>query len=94
MDFQTFKQSVNNTTPPPNISVYLLALWYDANNNWDKAHALVDSFNDAAACWIHAYLHRKEGDIENANYWYSKANKKKPDFSLEQEWEIIVKALL
>ena len=94
MQFQFFQQSIKDTIPPANISVYLLAMWYDANNNWDKAHALVDSLNDATACWIHAYLHRKEGDIGNATYWYNKAAKKMPHFSLQQEWENIVKALL
>lgn len=94
MQFENFKQSINSSTPPTNSSVYLQAMWYDGNGNWDKAHHLVDSLEDSTACWVHAYLHRKEGDIWNADYWYRKASKKRPDISLEQEWETIVKTLL
>ena len=94
MQFETFKQSLNNKIPPINVSVYLLALWYDARHDWDQAHRMVDSLEDDAAFWVHAYLHRKEGDIVNADYWYSKAHKKRPSVSLPEEWEIIVKALL
>lgn len=93
MHFETFKQSLNNSTPPQ-VSVYLLALWYDARGDWDHAHHMVNSLEDGAACWVHAYLHRKEGDTGNADYWYSKAHKKRPSVSLPEEWEIIVKALL
>ena len=94
MQFETFMQSIQAITPPQNISVYLLAMWYDATGNWDKAHALMDDLDDATARWVHAYLHRKEGDNSNANYWYRKADKKMPDISLQQEWENIVKAIL
>ncbi len=94
MQFETFKQSVNNKTPPVNVSVYLLALWYDARGDWDQAHRMVDSVEDDTAYWVHAYLHRKEGDIGNADYWYSKAHKKRPSANLPEEWEILVKALL
>ena len=94
MNFETFQQSIKATTPPANISLYLLSMWYDANGNWDKAHATVDNLNDLTACWVHAYLHRKEGDNANAGYWYKRANKKIPDISLQQEWENIVKAIL
>ena len=94
MQFETFKQNINNGMVPKDVSVYLLALWYDARDNWDQAHQLVDSLEDESACWVHAYLHRKEGDIANADYWYRKAHKKRPSVSLTEEWETIVKALL
>ncbi len=94
MHFETFLQSVKATSPPQNISLYLLAMWYDANGNWNKAHAMVDTLDDATACWVHAYLHRKEGDNGNANYWYRRADKKMALVSLQEEWKIIVKALL
>jgi hypothetical protein len=93
MQFKTFEQSLKSTIPPANISVYLLAMWYDAKGDWNKAHSLVDSMEDATACWVHAYLHRKEGDQWNADYWCRKAGKKRPDISLQQEWESIVKTL-
>jgi len=94
MQLTAFQLSLKDDLLPAGISVYLLAMWYDAHGNWDKAHKLVDSLEDAAACWVHAYLHRKEGDDWNADYWYRKAGKKRPDISLEQEWETIVKSLL
>jgi hypothetical protein len=93
MMFETFEQSLKNTIPPATISVYLLAMWYDNKGDWNKAHSLVDSMEDATACWVHAYLHRKEGDQWNADYWYRKAGKKRPDINLQQEWESIVKTL-
>ena len=94
MELETFQQSVKGEVSPEGINVYLEAMWYDAHGNWNKAHSLVDHFEDVTASWVHAYLHRKEGDIWNADYWYKKAGRKRPDISLEQEWELIVKALL
>ena len=72
---------------------YLNALWYDAKGEWDKAHEMVQDIDDNNASWIHAYLHRKEGDTANADYWYSRAGKKRPSLSLEKEWEEIVDAM-
>jgi hypothetical protein len=94
MESELFQQSIKNKKLPAGISVYLQAMWYDGMGNWDKAHELVDSLEDTTACRIHAYLHRKEGDIWNADYWYRKAGKKRPDITLQQEWEMIVNALL
>jgi len=94
MNLQAFKESLSATQPPANASEYIKALWYDANSNWDKAHKLIQDINDIKASWIHAYLHRKEGDISNADYWYSKAGKRRPSVSLDMEWEQIVNALL
>ena len=94
MNFQAFKKSLSAAQPPGIVSEYLKALWYDANGNWDKAHKLIQDINDTNASWIHAYLHRKEGDISNADYWYSKAGKNRPSDSLSVEWEQIVNVLL
>jgi len=94
MQFETFKKSITDKKIPDDASVYLQSLWHDAVDNWSKAHSLVDNLEDATACWVHAYLHRKEGDIWNADYWYRKAGRKRPDISLDAEWETIVKALL
>ncbi|MFZ4863897.1 hypothetical protein ACL9RF_17120 [Sphingobacterium sp. Mn56C] len=68
------------------LTVQQQALWYVKNNNWHYAHDLIDQLNDAVSAHIHAYLHRVEGDLWNAKYWYNKA--KQPEFkgSLEQEW--------
>ena len=94
MQFDIFFQSISATVPPAGCSVYLQAMWYDAKGNWSGAHALVDHLHDTTAYWVHAYLHRKEGDIGNADYWYRRAGKTRPLVSLEQEWKTIVRALL
>ena len=93
MNFADFKLSLKNNNPPDNISVYLKSLWFDAKGDWNKAHELADSIQDKNAYWIHAYLHRKEGDKSNANYWYNEAGKKIPDYSLENEWNEIAEIL-
>jgi len=94
MNLSVFKETLSGSEPPQNVSVYLKTLWYDAKGEWDKAHKLIQDFEDRNASWIHAYLHRKEGDTGNADYWYSCAGKKRPSVSLEKEWEEIVTALI
>lgn len=94
MDFSSFKESLSLNEASPTLSAYLKALWYDANDDWEKAHVLIQDLNDKNAAWIHAYLHRKEGDISNADYWYTRAGKKRPDATLEKEWEEIVSHFL
>ncbi len=89
-----FKTSLQKNEPPQNASVYLQALWYDANGDWNKAHSLVDSLQGSTAAAVHAYLHRVEGDNWNANYWYKKANKKMPDVSLQEEWKALAEELI
>ncbi len=94
MNLLLFKESLSANKPPEPISVYIQALWYDAKNEWAKAHELIQGIEDDKAAWIHAYLHRKEGDIANADYWYKNAGKKRPLVSIENEWEEIVSALV
>lgn len=89
-----FENSLLQTTPPSSVSDYLLALWYDGKNNWKRSHEIIQDIEDTTAAWIHAYLHRKEGDNGNADYWYRRAEKKRPSTTLEEEWKDIVKALL
>jgi hypothetical protein len=89
-----FKASLNLEQPISGISVQLQSLWYDAKGDWHKAHALIDQLTDQQSAWVHAYLHRKEGDTWNADYWYSKARKTRPNVSLEKEWEQLVMAFL
>ncbi len=91
---EMFKESLSGATPQMDWSPYIKALWFDAKENWSKAHELIQDLTDKNAAWIHAYLHRKEGDIGNADYWYWKAGKKRPDISLNEEWEQLVIALL
>jgi hypothetical protein len=94
MNIVSFKESLPGKEPHQNCSVYLKALWYDANGDWDKAHKLIQDVGDQNASWIHAYLHRKEGDNSNADYWYSRAGKRRPTISFEKEWEEIATALI
>lgn len=72
----------------------LTALWYDGKGDWKKAHDQVDHLSGKTAAHVHAYLHRKEGDIWNADYWYAKAGEKRPNQSLEEEWEDLVRRFL
>jgi len=72
----------------------LRALWYDLNGDWDTAHSIVQQMSDTNAMWIHAYLHRKEPDPWNANYWYRNAGKLNPGgMNFEKEAEIILREL-
>lgn len=94
MNLKEFQESLSRNEPQQNLSVYLKALWFDATGDWEKAHVLIQDVSDKNAAWIHAYLHRKEGDIFNADYWYNRAGKKRPDISLEKEWEEMAEGLL
>lgn len=94
MDVNSFRESLADGNPPTSVSVYAQALWYDAKGNWHRAHELIQDLTDKNAAWIHAYLHRKEGDSWNADYWYTRAGRKRPNASLAEEWEQIAGALL
>lgn len=89
-----FQKTLTDPKPPVSLSDYLKALWYDAKGDWEKAHTLVQDRNDSTAAWIHAYLHRKEGDTGNADYWYRRAGQRRPAVSLEEEWNQLVAVLL
>ena len=90
----SFKDSLKNNTPDPSYSPMLTSLWYDAKGDWEKAHDQVDHLGGKDAAWVHAYLHRKEGDLWNADYWYAKAGRSRPDIPLSTEWENLVKFFL
>jgi len=94
MSLPDFKQSLSGSSPPPEVSPYLQSMWHYAKGDWNKAHAIIQNIEDKKGAWVHAYLHRKEGDIGNADYWYRMAGKSRPSGSLENEWENIVKELL
>ncbi len=89
-----FKASLQSEQPGDWLSVQLKSLWYDGKGDWPRAHAEVDQLSDLPSAWVHAYLHRKEGDVWNADYWYRKAGKTRPQVSLEVEWEALVKQFL
>jgi hypothetical protein len=85
-----FKMSLERDSPEGHMGGQLRALWYDAKGDWDTAHKQVDHLSDQGSARIHAYLHRKEGDIWNADYWYGKAGESRPHSSLDEEWEELV----
>ena len=89
-----FKETLTSQRPPENISQNLLALWYDAKGDWHKAHDIVQVTSGYDGDWIHAYLHRKEGDLSNASYWYSRIGRSRPNKALEEEWKELAKHLL
>jgi hypothetical protein len=89
-----FKASLSGAAPAPEFGAPLAALWWAAKGGWDQAHKLVQDEGTADSAWVHAYLHRVEGDIGNAGYWYRQAAKPVAAGSLETEWEGIASALL
>jgi len=94
LTLENFKSSLSLSHPPGELSNYLKAMWYDGKNNWEKAHDIAQNIDDKNGSLIHAYLHRKEGDLWNAEYWYRKAGKLMPDYDLEKEWEEIAEIFL
>jgi hypothetical protein len=94
MSIQEFNATLSLSDPPAGLSPLLQALWYDANGNWDAAHDVAQDVHSPQGSWVHAYLHRKEGDPGNASYWYHRANKPMSQKSLKDEWTEIVSALL
>jgi len=72
----------------------LLALWLDHHGDWEAAHAVAQEMEDADGAWVHAYLHRKEGDLANARYWYRRAGRSASEATSQQEWEAMVDELL
>lgn len=80
--------------PARDMSVALAGLWWDAKGDWSKAHESAQQDEGVAGSWVHAYLHRKEGDASNAAYWYSRAGRRPSRATLEEEWEEIATAIL
>ena len=94
MTMEEFRRSLTAQAPPPLTSEVLIALWWDAKGDWDAAHRTVDSLDTREGMAVHAYLHRKEGDIGNAEYWYRRAGGEYRREKLDEEWHTLVEALL
>ena len=90
MNYEEFIMSVGGKKPPAQINKYITVLWYDSKGKWDIAHNLAQAIYNRDGSLLHAYLHRKEGDLANAVYWYSNADKEMPNISLNEEWEELV----
>lgn len=93
-DLAAFRASLADPAPPPGLSHALQALWLDGRGNFDAAHRLAQDDEGGDGDWVHAYLHRKEGDAGNAAYWYRRAGKPVAKTSLDEEWAAIAVALL
>jgi hypothetical protein len=89
-----FRKTITQAKPPAGLAPALVALWHDAHGEWEAAHHAAQDIEDASGAWVHAYLHRKEGDLGNAGYWYRRAGKPESRVPLEVEWEEIATALL
>ena len=89
-----FKASLSASAPAPELDAPLAALWWAAKGQWDEAHRIVQDKETADAAWVHAYLHRVEGDLGNAAYWYRRAGKPVCREPLETEWLAILNQLL
>ena len=94
MSFDEFVCSIRDGVPPDRIQPALLALWHGKAGNWGAAHRVVQDVPTVNCSWAHAWLHRLEGDDDNAAYWYRKANRQVPSVSKDEEWEAIVTTLL
>ncbi len=94
MDMTAFERSLEGAAPPEGLSKPLQALWQEAKGAWDKAHGLAQADKGAAGAWVHAYLHRVEGDLRNAGYWYRRAGRPASEQALRVERRSIATALL
>ena len=89
-----FKSSLTGVAPPSNLTAPLKALWWAGKGDWDKAHKIVMDDESREAAWVHAYLHRVEGDLPNARYWYGQAKRAAATGALEAEWAAVSADLL
>lgn len=93
MNFEEFRMSLSGEEPPAEVGAALTGLWWDAKGDWARAHESAQTDQSPDGAWVHAYLHRKEGDDANAGYWYLRAGKTPAHGPLEQEWLEIACAL-
>jgi hypothetical protein len=94
LTLEDFKTSLVEQDPHLNWPAVLTALWHDGKGNWNAAHDIVQDLDNPDGSLIHAYLHRKEGDLSNAAYWYNRAGTRPPETSLQEEWSELVETYL
>jgi hypothetical protein len=94
MTFEEFQASLELESPPAGLAALPTAMWWAAKGNWTRAHEIAQDVASSHGAWVHAYLHRKEGDEGNAGYWYRQAGRPHTRLSLAAEWDEIVKMLL
>ncbi len=94
MTLDEFRATLGDAAPPAGLSTALKGLWWDGKGDWGEAHRHAQEQDDRIGAAVHAYLHRKEGDLANAGYWYSRAGRRMPGGSLEVEWAALTEELL
>ncbi len=94
MTFDEFTKTVADEKPSPEISEALVSLWWDKKGDWGTAHSIAQDIPTEQGSAVHAYLHREEGVLWNADYWYSRAGRVRPDIPLDQEWKLLVEEML
>ena len=94
MTFDEYIASIDNTQPGSGLSETLTSLWWDKKGDWDRAHAIAQEIPTTQGSAVHAYLHREEGVLWNADYWYSRAGRTRPEIPLEEEWKQLVAEIL
>lgn len=94
VSFEDFLKACQNDHPPKPWPKGLQSLWYDAKGNWNASHDIAQDLPSEPGYWIHAYLHRKEGDQFNANYWYRRASRPYPSLTLDEEFKLLVEYVI
>ncbi len=94
MNFKEYLKSIDNDSPSSQFSEKLTSLMWDKKGNWDTAHTIARNIPTKEGSAVHAYLHREEGVLWNADYWYSRAGRKRPDRPLVEEWKLLVEEML
>jgi hypothetical protein len=94
MDFDKFLTSIDDERPSLQLSETLTSLWWDKKGDWDMAHSIAQKIPTMQGSAVHAYLHREEGVLWNADYWYSRSGRKRPSITLDEEWKSLVEEML
>jgi hypothetical protein len=94
MQLEEFRETLGSDHPPHGLAAPLNALWHDGHGDWKRAHEIVQAERSQAAERVHAYLHRKEGDLSNADYWYARAHEERAQITLDAEWQDLVQRFL
>ena len=94
MTFDDYLNSIEDDRPSARLSETLISLWWDKKGDWDTAHAIAQEIPTEQGSAVHAYLHREEGVLWNADYWYSRAGRQRPDIPLEEEWKRLMEEML
>lgn len=86
MTLDAFLKTIPNDVPPADLPETLTSLWWDKKGDWDRAHSIAQDIPTVQGSAVHAYLHREEGVLWNADYWYRRAGRQRPDIPVEEEW--------